>query len=126
LNDRYPLVSALVLFFEDSKENSFAVEKLRRKFNLFEKAIFHFALHGRFDEETFHSHFITQKSHKRGNMEQWIQFLSRGTQNIILISTFRRLAVFPFLDMVFKKREEEHIMLLSLNEEDKQGSDTFS
>lgn len=126
--ENYTLISAIILFLGDSEKNSATIEKLRRKFTPIEKAIFYFALYGRFIEDHSNGRILNifaQNPIKRGNMESWIQFLSTRSQNIILISTFRPLGVTPFLNLVFKKKIEEHIMLLSLNEEDKQGIKSF-
>jgi hypothetical protein len=121
--ENYPLISAIILFLENSEKNSTTIEKIRRKFTATEKAIFRFALYGRFGEEQSYGipDIFARNPLRRGSMESWVHFLSTRHQNIIFISTFRPLGIIPFLNTVFKKKLEEHIMFLSLKEEDKQG-----
>lgn len=123
-NETFPLIIAISLYFKNTKNSAVKLEKLKQKFTIFEKTIFQFISIGRFDEENAFSQistFISKKSHQREGLEHWIQFLSNGQQSIVLIFTFRPTGIVPFLDMVFKKKVEDHVRLLCLNEEDKQG-----
>ena len=109
---------------ENPKNYATAIEKLNRKFNNFEKALFQFFSMGKCDQKSFNhvSDLISNSLVKRGTVESWIQFLSDRSQSIILIVTYRPMGIISFLNAVFKMKEEDHVMLISLTDEDKHGN----
>ena len=99
------------------------MDRLKKKLNCFEHAVFQFVAFGYCEEIKLMEacKFAGIPFFKRGEIEDWIQYIASISSNIILVSTFRPIGLIPFLNTVFRKKQEDHIRILGLTEEDKSG-----